>query len=279
MLGSQEVHDISVAIGVDPGQQDISVLRYHKICILADADSDGLHIATLICALFCGISRAGRSPGHVFVAMPPLYRIDVGKEVFYALDEDEREGILDRIEAEKKRGKVTVTRFKGLGEMNPEQLRETTMAPRHAPARAADDRDATRRTNLIDMLLAKKRAKDRRKWLETKGNLARGLHPWAQRISIMLYRIRLDFEGHRAAAALKFYAEKAYLDYSMYVILDRALPQIGDGLKPVQRRIIYAMSELGLAPVPSTRNRHARSATSSASFTRTATPPATRRWC
>ncbi|MDJ0941333.1 MAG: DNA topoisomerase IV subunit B, partial [Woeseiaceae bacterium] len=127
ILGSQEVHDISVALGVDPGTADIDNLRYHKVCILADADSDGLHIATLLCALFLRHFRELVLAGHVYVAMPPLYRIDVGKEVFYALDEGERQGVLDRIEAEKKRGKVSVTRFKGLGEMNPEQLRETTM--------------------------------------------------------------------------------------------------------------------------------------------------------
>ena len=166
------MHDISVAIGVDPGSADISGLRYHKICILADADSDGLHIATLLCALFLRHFRELVLAGHIYVAMPPLYRVDVGKEVFYALDEGERKGILDRVEAEKKKAKVTVTRFKGLGEMDPEQLRETTM---HRDTRrlvqltvkAGDKADQN-----MDMLLAKKRAKDRRTWLETKGNLA-----------------------------------------------------------------------------------------------------------
>ena len=129
ILASQEVHDISVALGIDPGSDDLSNLRYHKICILADADSDGLHIATLLCALFLRHFRELVLAGHVYVAMPPLYRVDVGKEVYYALDESERKGILDRIEAEKKKGKVTVTRFKGLGEMDPEQLRDTTMNP------------------------------------------------------------------------------------------------------------------------------------------------------
>ncbi len=172
ILGSQEVHDISIALGVDPGDTNLDNLRYHKICILADADSDGLHIATLLCALFLRHFRELVLAGHVYVAMPPLYRIDVGKEVFYALDEGERKGILDRIEAEKKRGKLTVTRFKGLGEMNPAQLRETTMnrdTRRLVQLTVAgkDKADAT-----MDMLLAKKRAKDRRKWLETKGNLA-----------------------------------------------------------------------------------------------------------
>jgi len=127
ILASQEVHDISIALGIDPGETDLANLRYHKICILADADSDGLHIATLLCALFLRHFRELVMAGHIYVAMPPLFRIDVGKDVFYALDDSERKGILDRIEAEKMRGKVTVTRFKGLGEMNPSQLRETTM--------------------------------------------------------------------------------------------------------------------------------------------------------
>ncbi|MBT8107412.1 MAG: DNA topoisomerase IV subunit B [Gammaproteobacteria bacterium] len=172
ILASQEVHDISVALGVDPGSDDIDGLRYHKICILADADSDGLHIATLLCALFLRHFRELILAGHVYVAMPPLYRIDVGKEVFYALDEGERTGILDRIEAERKKGKVTVTRFKGLGEMDPGQLRETTMNrdTRRLVQLTISGRDKT--DQLMDMLLAKKRSKDRRTWLETKGNLA-----------------------------------------------------------------------------------------------------------
>ena len=172
ILASQEVHDISVALGVDPGTEDLGGLRYHKICILADADSDGLHIATLLCALFLRHFRELILAGHVYVAMPPLYRIDVGKEVFYALDEGERTGILDRIEAEKKKGKITVTRFKGLGEMDPEQLRETTMNrdTRRLVQLTVSGRDKT--DQLMDMLLAKKRAKDRRSWLETKGDLA-----------------------------------------------------------------------------------------------------------
>ena len=172
ILGSQEVHDISIALGVDPGDTNLDNLRYHKICILADADSDGLHIATLLCALFLRHFRELVLAGHVHVAMPPLYRIDVGKEVFYALDDSERKGILDRIEAEKLRGKVTVTRFKGLGEMNPSQLRETTMNrdTRRLVQLTVTGKDKVDQT--MDMLLAKKRAKDRRKWLETKGNLA-----------------------------------------------------------------------------------------------------------
>ena len=128
ILASQAVHDIAIALGVDPGSIKIDDLRYGKICILADADSDGLHISTLLCALFVRHFRPVVEAGHVYVAMPPLFRIDVGKEVFYALDEDEKNGILDRIAAEKKSGKINVQRFKGLGEMNPMQLRETTMA-------------------------------------------------------------------------------------------------------------------------------------------------------
>jgi topoisomerase IV subunit B len=172
ILKSQEVHDIAVAIGVDPGSQDLGSLRYHKVCILADADSDGQHIATLLCALFLRHFRPLVLAGHVFVAMPPLFRIDVGKQVFYALDEAERDGILDRITAENIRGKVTVMRFKGLGEMNPTQLRETVMAPqtRRLLQLTVSGNDKT--DQLMDMLLAKKRSGDRREWLEEKGNLA-----------------------------------------------------------------------------------------------------------
>ena len=172
VLASQEVHDIAVAIGVDPGAADLTQLRYGKICILADADSDGLHIATLLCALFVRHFRPLVDAGHVYVAMPPLYRIDLGKEVSYALDEAERDGILERLTAEKKRGKPQVTRFKGLGEMNPLQLRETTMDPntRRLVQLTLDDFEGTR--EMMDMLLAKKRAGDRKAWLESKGNLA-----------------------------------------------------------------------------------------------------------
>jgi topoisomerase-4 subunit B len=172
ILASQEVNNISVAMGVDPASDDLSGLRYHKICILADADSDGLHIATLICALFVRHFRPLVAAGHVFVAMPPLYRIDVGKDVYYALDEGEKQGVLDRIEAEKKKGKVNVQRFKGLGEMNPLQLRETTMAPdtRRLVRLVLDAGDGT--NQMLDMLLAKKRAGDRKSWLEEKGDLA-----------------------------------------------------------------------------------------------------------
>lgn len=172
VLASQEVHDIAVAIGLDPGSEDLSQLRYGKVCILADADSDGLHIATLLCALFVRHFRPLVEAGHVYVAMPPLYRIDLAKEVYYALDEAERDGILERLLAEKKRGKPQVTRFKGLGEMNPLQLRETTMDPntRRLVQLSLDDLAHTH--EVMDMLLAKKRASDRKHWLERKGNLA-----------------------------------------------------------------------------------------------------------
>ncbi len=172
VLGSQEIHDISVAIGVDPGEDDLSKLRYGKICILADADPDGAHIATLICALFLKHFRPLVAAGHLFIAMPPLYRIDVGKEIFYALDNDERVAILDRIEAEKKRGKISVTRFKGLGEMNPLQLRETTMDPdTRRLIQLSIDEDGVADA-IMDKLLGKKRAADRKTWLQSKGNLA-----------------------------------------------------------------------------------------------------------
>lgn len=172
ILASQEVHDISVAIGIDPDSADLSGLRYGKVCILADADSDGLHIATLLCALFVRHFRTLVEAGHVYVAMPPLYRIDIGKEVYYALDEDEKNGVLDRIEAEKKRGKVNVQRFKGLGEMNPLQLRETTMDPNTRRLVQLTIDDAAQTLEIMDMLLAKKRANDRRDWLESKGDRA-----------------------------------------------------------------------------------------------------------
>lgn len=172
VLASNEVHDIAVAVGVEPGCDDIKGLRYGKICILADADSDGLHIATLLCALFIRHFKPLVDAGHIYVAMPPLFRIDVGKQVSYALDEAEKKGILDKIEAEKIRGKVSVQRFKGLGEMNPLQLRETTIAPdtRRLVRLTVQENDET--YQIMDMLLGKKRAADRRAWLETKGNLA-----------------------------------------------------------------------------------------------------------
>jgi topoisomerase-4 subunit B len=175
VLASQEVHDIAVAVGVDPGSDDLTGLRYGKICILADADSDGAHIATLLCALFVRHFRPLVEAGHICVAMPPLYRIDVGKQVFYALDDEERQIILDRIERDKIKGKVSTQRFKGLGEMNPLQLRETTMAPdtRRLIRLTIDADDDTFMT--LDKLLAKKRAGDRKVWLEQHGDLADGL--------------------------------------------------------------------------------------------------------
>ena len=172
VLASQAVHDIAVAIGVEPGSPELKNLRYGKVCILADADSDGAHIATLLCALFLRHFQPLVEAGHVYVAMPPLYRIDVGKQVFYALDDGERQGILDRIAAEHIKGKVNVQRFKGLGEMNPLQLRETTIDPDtrrlvQLTLAAGDDSHQT-----LDLLLAKNRSADRRSWLEKKGNLA-----------------------------------------------------------------------------------------------------------
>jgi len=172
LLSSQEVHNISVALGVDPGSEKLDDLRYNKVCILADADSDGLHIATLLCALFLRHFRSLVLAGHVFVAMPPLYRIDIGKEVFYALDDAERNMVLDRIEAEKKKGKLVVTRFKGLGEMNPGQLRETTMARETRRLVQLTVIGKDKADQVLDMLLAKKRSADRRAWLQEKGNLA-----------------------------------------------------------------------------------------------------------
>ncbi|MEL0047506.1 MAG: DNA topoisomerase IV subunit B [Gammaproteobacteria bacterium] len=172
VLASQEVHDIALAIGVDPASDDLAGLRYDKVCILADADSDGLHIATLLCALFVKHFRALVNAGHVYVAMPPLYRIDVGKEVFYALDEAEKDAVLTRMAEEKKRATPSVQRFKGLGEMNPAQLRETTIHPdtRRLVRLTADQGRKT--DDMMDMLLAKKRAPDRRAWLEKKGDQA-----------------------------------------------------------------------------------------------------------
>ncbi len=172
VLASQEVHDISIAVGVEPGSSDLKDLRYGKICILADADSDGYHIATLLCALFLRHFRPLVESGHIYVAMPPLFRIDVAKDVFYALDEPEKQGILDRIEAEKMRGKVSVTRFKGLGEMNPLQLRVTTLAPDTRRLVQLTLGEGGKSHSMLDMLLAKKRAGDRKAWLEKKGALA-----------------------------------------------------------------------------------------------------------
>jgi len=172
VLASNEIHDISVAIGLEPDSSDLSELRYGKICILADADSDGAHIATLICALFVKHFPKLVREGHVFVAMPPLYRVDAGKQVHYALDNNERDSIIRKIESENKRVKIQVQRFKGLGEMNPSQLRETTMFPdtRRLIQLTLDNPLQVEQT--MDMLLSKKRAPDRKQWLEEKGNLA-----------------------------------------------------------------------------------------------------------
>lgn len=172
VLSSSEIHDIAVALGIDPDNEDLSQLRYGKVCILADADSDGLHIATLLCALFLRHFPTLVQNGHVYVAMPPLYRIDLGKEVFYALDESEKEAILDRLKS--KKGKPNVQRFKGLGEMNPIQLRETTMDPntRRLVQLTYDleQEEQGETLELMDMLLAKKRAEDRKNWLQAKGD-------------------------------------------------------------------------------------------------------------
>ncbi len=172
VLSSKEVHDIAVAIGVDPGSTDLSSLRYGKICILADADSDGAHIATLLCALFLRHFPALVENGHIFIAMPPLFRIDIAKEIFYALDEPEKQGILEQIRAQKRAGNTLVQRFKGLGEMNPMQLRETTMEPstrRLIQLTLSNQKNAIK---IMDMLLAKKRSMDRKKWLEANGDRA-----------------------------------------------------------------------------------------------------------
>jgi topoisomerase-4 subunit B len=171
-MASQEVHDLAVAFGVDPGITDISGLRYGKIIVLADADSDGLHISTLLCALFLKHFESLVRAGHIYIAMPPLYRIDVGKKKYYALDGVERDQILDKIEREKLKGKVSVTRFKGLGEMNPIQLKESAIDPdtRRLIQLNIDEENSTYR--MMDMLLSKKRAADRKSWLQDKGDLA-----------------------------------------------------------------------------------------------------------
>ncbi len=172
VLGSQEVHDIAVALGVDPGVDDLSGLRYGRVCILADADSDGLHIATLLCALFYRHFPALVGEGRICVAMPPLYRIDVGKHVFYALDEEEKQSVLEQIEKDKLRGNVNVQRFKGLGEMNPSQLRESTMDPTTRRLVQLDAQDTAGASAVMDMLLAKKRSPDRKIWLVERGDEA-----------------------------------------------------------------------------------------------------------
>ncbi|CAB9539569.1 DNA topoisomerase IV subunit B (EC [Bathymodiolus brooksi thiotrophic gill symbiont] len=172
VLASNEIHDISVAIGLEPNCKDLSGLRYGKICILADADSDGAHIATLICTLFVKHFPKLVKEGHIYVAMPPLYRIDAGKQVHYALDNAERDAMIKKIEKENKRVKIQVQRFKGLGEMNPSQLRETTMLPDTRRLIQLTLDNPLQVDQMMDMLLSKKRAPDRKKWLEEKGNLA-----------------------------------------------------------------------------------------------------------
>jgi topoisomerase-4 subunit B len=172
VLGSQEVHDIAVALGVDPGSSNLEGLRYGKVCILADADSDGAHIATLLCALFVRHFQPLVQDGRVCVAMPPLYRIDAGKETYYALDDEEKQSILKRIESNGTRAKPMVTRFKGLGEMNPEQLRETTMDPKTRRLVQLEIKSGDNTHKLLDMLLGKKRASDRKDWLEKNGDKA-----------------------------------------------------------------------------------------------------------
>lgn len=173
VLLSKEVHDISVAIGVDPNSENLDGLRYGKICMLADADSDGAHIATLLCGLFVKHFRPLVEQGHIYIAMPPLYRIDIGKEVFYALDEPEKQQILDRIAGEKKKRNVNVQRFKGLGEMNPIQLRETTMAPEKRRLIQLVLPNIENAEEIVDMLLSKKRAPDRKKWIESAGDMSK----------------------------------------------------------------------------------------------------------
>ncbi|MEA3348110.1 MAG: DNA topoisomerase IV subunit B, partial [Pseudomonadota bacterium] len=172
IMASKEIHDISSAIGVDPGSTKLDDLRYGKICVLADADSDGLHIATLICALFLRHFKPLVAAGHLYIAMPPLYRIDLGKEVYYALDEAEKNSIMDRLKRGKKSGKINLQRFKGLGEMNPLQLRETTMAAETRRLVRLNLNQEEKDFKIMDMMLAKKRAADRRQWLESKGCLA-----------------------------------------------------------------------------------------------------------
>jgi topoisomerase-4 subunit B len=172
VLASNEIHDISVAIGLEPDNSDLSGLRYGKVCILADADSDGLHIATLICALFVKHFPKLVKEGHVYVAMPPLYRIDAGKQVFYALDDKEKDAFEAKLAKENSRQKIQVQRFKGLGEMNPKQLRETTMQPDTRRLIQLTLNHPLQVAETMDMLLSKKRASDRKSWLETKGNLA-----------------------------------------------------------------------------------------------------------
>ena len=250
ILSSQEVHDISVAIGVEPGRGDLAGLRYGKVCILADADSDGAHIATLLCALFVRHFCALVEAGHLHVAMPPLYRVDAGSDVFYALDESDKQGLLDRLAAERRPGRIQVQRFKGLGEMNPAQLRETTMSPetRRLVRLTAGPEDGTGRPSIS---CSRRSAREtaapgsRRRATRRRSDRRRGGRGAGSDENMATDLIERT-EPRADERPMREFAYKAYLDYSMYVILDRALPHVADGLKPVQRRIVYAMSELGL---------------------------------
>jgi len=172
VLASQEVNNIAIALGVEPGSNNLDGLRYGKVCILADADSDGLHIATLLCALFLKHFRPLVEAGRVFVSMPPLYRIDQGKDVYYALDDPEKDKLVDELQKKNKRTKIEVQRFKGLGEMNASQLRETTMLPGARRLVQLTVKNGDKSSQMVDMLLSKKRSQDRKEWLEDKGNLA-----------------------------------------------------------------------------------------------------------
>ena len=172
ILSSQGINDIAVALGVEPGSNDLEGLRYGKVCILADADPDGLHIATLLCALFLRHFRPLVEKGRIYVAMPPLFRIDQGKEVFYALDEKERDTLVEKLKKKNKRAKIEIQRFKGLGEMNASQLRETTMLPESRRLVQLTIKSGDNSMKVMDMLLAKKGAQDRKDWLENKGDLA-----------------------------------------------------------------------------------------------------------
>ena len=172
VLASQEVNNIAIALGVEPGSNNLDGLRYGKVCILADADSDGLHIATLLCALFLKHFRPLVEAGRVYVSMPPLYRIDHGKDVYYALDDPEKDNLVNELQKKNKRTKIEVQRFKGLGEMNASQLRETTMLPGARRLVQLTVKNGDKSSQMVDMLLSKKRSQHRKEWLEDKGNLA-----------------------------------------------------------------------------------------------------------
>ena len=173
IIKSQEIKNLATAIGVMPGNSDISSLRYGKICILADADSDGLHIATLLCALFLRHFKPLVSDGRIYIAMPPLYRVDCGKEVLYALDEKQKEQIVSEFKSKKGKPKINIQRFKGLGEMNPSQLRETVMDPETRQLVRLSISSTDNANAMMDLLLSKKNAPARKEWLEKKGSLVR----------------------------------------------------------------------------------------------------------